>query len=176
MVRLHVLHDTKMWFTCFNLVALYATLIFLIVKYNISISPVMLVFDMSFFSFKSDYEEHAYVLKKKLVTWIFFYWHPFFLFFLFLFILLSQFFVSTVLLPSSVFDFCPLHSWSDKDLLTQTRTIAMSFIKCASNEAQHQYKLVKDISFWKLLQIPCVEIIADQIGPQNFPVKTWKWC
>uniref|UniRef100_A0A8B9SDU7 DNA replication ATP-dependent helicase/nuclease DNA2 n=1 Tax=Apteryx owenii TaxID=8824 RepID=A0A8B9SDU7_APTOW len=36
---------------------------------------------------------------------------------------------------------------SDKDLLTQTRTIAMSFIKCASNEAQHQYKLVKDISF-----------------------------
>uniref|UniRef100_A0A669PYY5 RUN and FYVE domain containing 2 n=1 Tax=Phasianus colchicus TaxID=9054 RepID=A0A669PYY5_PHACC len=36
---------------------------------------------------------------------------------------------------------------SDKDLLTQTRTIAMSFVKCASNEAQHQYKLVKDISF-----------------------------
>uniref|UniRef100_A0A8C9EI54 RUN and FYVE domain containing 2 n=1 Tax=Pavo cristatus TaxID=9049 RepID=A0A8C9EI54_PAVCR len=36
---------------------------------------------------------------------------------------------------------------SDKDLLTQTRTIAMSFVKCASSEAQHQYKLVKDISF-----------------------------
>lgn len=174
MVRLHVLHNVEMWFTCFNLVALYANLIFLIVKYNISISHVMLVFDMSFFSFKSDYEKHAYVLKK-LVTWIFFYWHPFSLFFLFLFILLSQFLFFTVLLPSSVFDFCPLHSWSDKDLLTQTRTIAMSFIKCASNEAQHQYKLVKDISFWKLLQISCVEIIADKIGLQSCPVKTWKW-
>lgn len=79
----------------------------------------------------------------------------FFLFFLFLlsFVLI---FVFTVLLPSSVFDFCPLHSWSDKDLLTQTRTIAMSFVKCASNEAQHQYKLVKDISFWKLLQLSSV--------------------
>lgn len=147
-----------MWFTYFNLMALYATLIFLIVKFNISISPVMLVFDMSFFSFKSDYDKHAYVLKK-LVTWIFFYWHPFFLFFLFLFFSFIPIFVFTVLLPSSVFDFCPLHSWSDKDLLTQTRTIAMSFVKCASNEAQHQYKLVKDISFWKLLQISYV--IAD---------------
>lgn len=67
MVRLHVLHNVEMRFTCFNLVALYANLIFLIVKYNISISHVMLVFDMSFFSFKSDYEKHAYVLKK-LVT------------------------------------------------------------------------------------------------------------
>ncbi|XP_051838532.1 RUN and FYVE domain-containing protein 2 isoform X3 [Antechinus flavipes] len=36
---------------------------------------------------------------------------------------------------------------SDKDLLTQTRTIAMSFVKCASSDAQPQYKLVKDISF-----------------------------
>uniref|UniRef100_A0A8D0L1N8 RUN domain-containing protein n=1 Tax=Sphenodon punctatus TaxID=8508 RepID=A0A8D0L1N8_SPHPU len=36
---------------------------------------------------------------------------------------------------------------SDKDLLTQTRTIAMSFVKCAGSEGQHQYKLVKDISF-----------------------------
>ncbi|XP_034993342.2 RUN and FYVE domain-containing protein 2 isoform X4 [Zootoca vivipara] len=36
---------------------------------------------------------------------------------------------------------------SDKELLTQTRTIAMSLVKCASNEGQHQYKLVKDISF-----------------------------
>uniref|UniRef100_A0A803TLA9 RUN and FYVE domain containing 2 n=1 Tax=Anolis carolinensis TaxID=28377 RepID=A0A803TLA9_ANOCA len=36
---------------------------------------------------------------------------------------------------------------SDKELLTQTRTIAMSLVKCASNEGQQQYKLVKDISF-----------------------------
>ncbi|XP_007478319.2 RUN and FYVE domain-containing protein 2 isoform X3 [Monodelphis domestica] len=36
---------------------------------------------------------------------------------------------------------------SDKDLLTQTRTIAMSFVKCASSDTQPQYKLVKDISF-----------------------------
>ncbi|XP_028916046.1 RUN and FYVE domain-containing protein 2 isoform X5 [Ornithorhynchus anatinus] len=36
---------------------------------------------------------------------------------------------------------------SDKDLLTQTRTIAMSFVKCATSDTQHQYKLVKDISF-----------------------------
>ncbi|XP_060097149.1 RUN and FYVE domain-containing protein 2 isoform X3 [Heteronotia binoei] len=36
---------------------------------------------------------------------------------------------------------------SDKELLTQTRTIAMSLVKCASNEGQPQYKLVKDISF-----------------------------
>ncbi|XP_039593642.1 RUN and FYVE domain-containing protein 2 isoform X3 [Polypterus senegalus] len=36
---------------------------------------------------------------------------------------------------------------SDKDLLNQTRTLAMSFVKCASNDTEHQYKLVKDISF-----------------------------
>uniref|UniRef100_A0A8D0ZF56 RUN and FYVE domain containing 2 n=1 Tax=Sus scrofa TaxID=9823 RepID=A0A8D0ZF56_PIG len=36
---------------------------------------------------------------------------------------------------------------SDNDLLTQTRTIAMSLVKCASNDTQDQYKLVKDISF-----------------------------
>lgn len=37
---------------------------------------------------------------------------------------------------------------SDKDLLSQTRTLAMSFVKCASTDTEHQYKLVKDISFW----------------------------
>jgi hypothetical protein len=37
--------------------------------------------------------------------------------------------------------------YSDKDLLSQTRTLAMSFVKCASNDTEHQYKLVKDISF-----------------------------
>ncbi|XP_049553144.1 RUN and FYVE domain-containing protein 2 isoform X9 [Orcinus orca] len=36
---------------------------------------------------------------------------------------------------------------SDNDLLTQTRTIAMSLVKCASSDTQDQYKLVKDISF-----------------------------
>ncbi|XP_030574564.1 RUN and FYVE domain-containing protein 2 isoform X2 [Archocentrus centrarchus] len=36
---------------------------------------------------------------------------------------------------------------SDKDLLSQTRTLAMSFVKCASTDTEHQYKLVKDISF-----------------------------
>uniref|UniRef100_A0A7N8XEE3 RUN and FYVE domain containing 2 n=1 Tax=Mastacembelus armatus TaxID=205130 RepID=A0A7N8XEE3_9TELE len=36
---------------------------------------------------------------------------------------------------------------SDKDLLSQTRTLAMSFVKCASTDTVHQYKLVKDISF-----------------------------
>uniref|UniRef100_A0A2K6TLR0 RUN and FYVE domain containing 2 n=1 Tax=Saimiri boliviensis boliviensis TaxID=39432 RepID=A0A2K6TLR0_SAIBB len=36
---------------------------------------------------------------------------------------------------------------SDNDLLTQTRTIAMSLVKCASSDSQDQYKLVKDISF-----------------------------
>uniref|UniRef100_A0A8C8M9T8 RUN domain-containing protein n=1 Tax=Oncorhynchus tshawytscha TaxID=74940 RepID=A0A8C8M9T8_ONCTS len=36
---------------------------------------------------------------------------------------------------------------SDKDLLSQTRTLAMSFVKCASADTEHQYKLVKDISF-----------------------------
>lgn len=43
----------------------------------------------------------------------------------------------------------PVHSVlrSDKDLLSQTRTLAMSFVKCASSDTEHQYKLVKDISF-----------------------------
>ncbi|XP_066098773.1 RUN and FYVE domain-containing protein 2 isoform X7 [Saccopteryx bilineata] len=36
---------------------------------------------------------------------------------------------------------------SDNDLLTQTRTIAMSLVKSASSDTQDQYKLVKDISF-----------------------------
>ncbi|KAM8877894.1 RUN and FYVE domain-containing protein 2 isoform 4-T5 [Synchiropus picturatus] len=36
---------------------------------------------------------------------------------------------------------------SDMDLLSQTRTLAMSFVKCASTDTEHQYKLVKDISF-----------------------------
>ncbi|XP_064789868.1 RUN and FYVE domain-containing protein 2 isoform X7 [Oncorhynchus masou masou] len=36
---------------------------------------------------------------------------------------------------------------SDKDLLSQTRTLAMSFVKCASTGTENQYKLVKDISF-----------------------------
>uniref|UniRef100_A0A674F836 RUN and FYVE domain containing 2 n=1 Tax=Salmo trutta TaxID=8032 RepID=A0A674F836_SALTR len=36
---------------------------------------------------------------------------------------------------------------SDKDLLSQTRTLAMSFVKCASTDTENQYKLVKDISF-----------------------------
>ncbi|XP_033887408.1 RUN and FYVE domain-containing protein 2-like isoform X2 [Acipenser ruthenus] len=36
---------------------------------------------------------------------------------------------------------------SDKDLLSQTRSLAMSFVKCASSDDEHQYKLVKDISF-----------------------------
>uniref|UniRef100_A0A8C6KMX3 RUN and FYVE domain containing 2 n=1 Tax=Nothobranchius furzeri TaxID=105023 RepID=A0A8C6KMX3_NOTFU len=36
---------------------------------------------------------------------------------------------------------------SDKELLSQTRTLAMSFVKCASTDTEHQYKLVKDISF-----------------------------
>uniref|UniRef100_A0A670ZQC4 RUN and FYVE domain containing 2 n=1 Tax=Pseudonaja textilis TaxID=8673 RepID=A0A670ZQC4_PSETE len=36
---------------------------------------------------------------------------------------------------------------SDKELLTQTRTIAMTLVKCSSREGQPQYKLVKDISF-----------------------------
>uniref|UniRef100_A0A286X7N4 RUN and FYVE domain containing 2 n=1 Tax=Cavia porcellus TaxID=10141 RepID=A0A286X7N4_CAVPO len=36
---------------------------------------------------------------------------------------------------------------SDSDLLTQTRTIAMSLVKCAGSDTQDQYKLVKDISF-----------------------------
>lgn len=50
----------------------------------------MLVFDMSFFSFKSDYEKHGYVFKKTsdmnilLLT-------SFSLFFLFLFILYPNF-------------------------------------------------------------------------------------
>ncbi|XP_038955029.1 RUN and FYVE domain-containing protein 2 isoform X6 [Rattus norvegicus] len=36
---------------------------------------------------------------------------------------------------------------SDNDLLTQTRTIAVSLVKSASSDPQDQYKLVKDISF-----------------------------
>ncbi|XP_064418702.1 RUN and FYVE domain-containing protein 2 isoform X4 [Latimeria chalumnae] len=36
---------------------------------------------------------------------------------------------------------------SDKDLLNQTRTLAVSFVKCASSDSEHQYKLVKNISF-----------------------------
>uniref|UniRef100_A0A8C8HV07 RUN domain-containing protein n=1 Tax=Oncorhynchus tshawytscha TaxID=74940 RepID=A0A8C8HV07_ONCTS len=36
---------------------------------------------------------------------------------------------------------------SDKDLLSQTRTLTMSFVKCASTDTENQYKLVKDISF-----------------------------
>lgn len=51
-----------------------------------------------------------------------------------------------------VFFFCfpifiPAPLCSDKDLLSQTRTLAMSFVKCASTDTEHQYKLVKDISF-----------------------------
>lgn len=42
-----------------------------------------------------------------------------------------------------------LYPCSDKDLLSQTRTLAMSFVKCASTDTEHQYKLVKDISFWQ---------------------------
>lgn len=44
--------------------------------------------------------------------------------------------------------FMPAPLCSDKDLLSQTRTLAMSFVKCASTDTEHQYKLVKDISFW----------------------------
>lgn len=46
------------------------------------------------------------------------------------------------------FVFIPAPLCSDKDLLSQTRTLAMSFVKCASTDTEHQYKLVKDISFW----------------------------
>lgn len=52
------------------------------------------------------------------------------------------FFPQFILIPASL---C-----SDKDLLSQTRTLAMSFVKCASTDTEHQYKLVKDISFWRL--------------------------
>lgn len=43
--------------------------------------------------------------------------------------------------------FLPFAACSDKELLSQTRTLAMSFVKCASTDTEHQYKLVKDISF-----------------------------
>lgn len=83
------------------------------------------------------------------------YWHPFFL----------PFFSSSLLSlypPLLLVSFMPsnIHHWSlpshgslypcsDKDLLSQTRTLAMSFVKCASTDTEHQYKLVKDISFWQ---------------------------
>lgn len=50
------------------------------------------------------------------------------------------------LFPS--FPLFSLSTNSDKDLLSQTRTLAMSFVKCASTDSEHQYNLVKDISFW----------------------------
>lgn len=84
------------------------------------------------------------------------YWHPFFL----------PFFSSSLLSlyppPPSCLFYAVQHSsliaphshgslypCSDKDLLSQTRTLAMSFVKCASTDTEHQYKLVKDISFWQ---------------------------
>lgn len=48
--------------------------------------------------------------------------------------------------------FLSIPLWSDNDLLTQTRTIAVSLVKSASSDPQDQYKLVKDISFWSPLQ------------------------
>lgn len=91
------------------------------------------------------------------------YWHPFFLSFLLpssllliSFIPFIQSFIHPFLLPWNlhVSSFCfppdliPAPVCSDKDLLSQTRTLAMSFVKCASTDTEHQYKLVKDISFW----------------------------
>lgn len=84
------------------------------------------------------------------------YWHPFFL----------PFFSSSLISlyppsPSCLFytiqhssliappSHGSLYPCSDKDLLSQTRTLAMSFVKCASTDMEHQYKLVKDISFWQ---------------------------
>lgn len=68
-----------------------------------------------------------------------------FFLFLFLFSFIPHFWMFFI---AFVFDFYPLHIWSDKELLTQTRTIAMTLVKCSSREGQPQYKLVKDISFW----------------------------
>lgn len=63
-------------------------------------------------------------------------------------VILHQFFFFVVSLHY-VLNSCPvLNNPSDKDLLSQTRTLAMSFVKCASTDTEHQYKLVKDISFW----------------------------
>lgn len=83
------------------------------------------------------------------------YWHPFFLPF-FSSSLLSLypppcclFYAiqhSSLIAPPS---HGSLYPCSDKDLLSQTRTLAMSFVKCASTDTEHQYKLVKDISFWQ---------------------------
>lgn len=94
------------------------------------------------------------------------YWHPFFLpSFLFfppsflpsvcIFHTIQSSVHLSILLPwkTSTCHFCPPDfipgpACSDKDLLSQTRTLAMSFVKCASTDTEHQYKLVKDISFW----------------------------
>lgn len=83
------------------------------------------------------------------------YWHPFFLPFF------SSSLISLYPPPSCLFytiqhssliappSHGSLYPCSDKDLLSQTRTLAMSFVKCASTDTEHQYKLVKDISFWQ---------------------------
>lgn len=76
-----------------------------------------------------------------------------FFFFLFCF-LYPHFYILDIFITFFCLWFLSIPLWSDNDLLTQTRTIAMSLVKCASTDTQDQYKLVKDISFWKLLIYP----------------------
>lgn len=73
-----------------------------------------------------------------------------FFFFLFCF-LCPHFYILDIFITFFCLWFPSIPSWSDSDLLTQTRTIAMSLVKCAGSDTQDQYKLVKDISFWKPL-------------------------
>lgn len=83
---------------------------------------------------------------NALLTWIFFYWHPLSSFFFFCF-LYPHFYILDIFITFFCLWFLSIPLWSDNDLLTQTRTIAMSLVKCASSDTQDQYKLVKDISF-----------------------------
>lgn len=62
------------------------------------------------------------------------------------------FYILDIFITVSCLWFLSIPLWSDNDLLTQTRTIAVSLVKSASSDPQDQYKLVKDISFWNPLQ------------------------
>lgn len=85
-----------------------------------------------------------------LLTQIFFYWHPLSSFFLLSFccFLYPHFYILDIFITVSCLWFLSIPLWSDNDLLTQTRTIAVSLVKSAGSDPQDQYKLVKDISFW----------------------------
>lgn len=92
------------------------------------------------------------------------------------FVLLTLFLLfENVHLP---FPFLP--TWlacSDKDLLSQTRTLAMSFVKCASTDTEHQYKLVKDISFWRqALQLNAHLFMGFCMSRESrWAISVWKW-